>query len=155
MKKVLFVCLGNICRSPLAQGIFEKKVSDEKLGEYFYADSAGTSGWHKGEKPQSGSIMAAGKKDINISSQKSRPVSHGDNVEFDFFIPMDKSNRLSLINEFSIPEEKIHLLRKYDPKNEDLNVPDPYSMGQGAFDEVFNIIERCMPDLIKFLNEKV
>lgn len=153
MKKILFVCLGNICRSPLAQGIFEKRISDQGLSNNFYADSAGTSGWHKGEKPQSGSILAAQKHDIDLSQQKSRQVSHSDNVEFDFFIPMDKSNQMSLINEFSIPPEKVHLLRNFDSNTGNLNVPDPYAMGQGAFDEVFAIINRCMPGLIKFLNE--
>ena len=153
MKRILFVCLGNICRSPLAQGIFEKRISDQGLSDHFYADSAGTSGWHKGEKPQSGSLLAAQKHEIDISRQKSRPVSHSDNVEFDTFIAMDKSNQMNLINEFSIPSEKVHLLRNFDPQKGDLNVPDPYAMGQGAFDEVFAIIDRCMPGLIKFLNE--
>jgi len=80
--KVLFVCLGNICRSPLAQGIFEKQIDDLGLGDIFYADSAGTSGWHQGERPHSGSIQVARENNVSIERQKSRSVRTSDEQEF-------------------------------------------------------------------------
>jgi len=151
MTRVLFVCLGNICRSPLAQGIFEHKIRLAGLSDNYYADSAGTSGWHQGEKPDSGSIWIAHKNNINIENQRSRPVVSADQVEFDYFIAMDEQNRNSLINEFGIPGKKIFKLRQFDPQPENGNVPDPYGGGQNSFSRVFEIIDRSMQPFIDFL----
>lgn len=154
MIRVLFVCLGNICRSPLAQGIFEKKIQTAGLKEFFTADSAGTSAWHQGQKPDPGSIFIARQKEINIENQRSRPVSSGDHHEFDYFIAMDDQNVRSLINEFGIPKEKIFKLRTFDPQPESGNVPDPYGQGKDGFATVFEIIDRSMQPMIEFLVSK-
>jgi len=108
-RKVLFVCLGNICRSPLAQGIFESKVDNIE----FYADSAGTSGWHEGEPPHSGSIKVAERNSVSISKQRSRPVRLSDKDEFDYLIAMDRANKSSLLNEFGAREDQVFLMREF------------------------------------------
>jgi len=154
MTKVLFVCLGNICRSPLAQGIFEEKIAESGMTENFYADSAGTSAWHRGERPDPGSIFVARANQINIENQRSRPVVPGDQHEFDYFIAMDEQNVRSLVSEFGIPKEKIFKLRQFDPHPEDGNVPDPYGNGRDGFARVYQIIDRSMSPLIEFLHQK-
>ncbi|HMY10515.1 MAG TPA: low molecular weight protein-tyrosine-phosphatase, partial [Turneriella sp.] len=100
MRSVLFVCLGNICRSPLAQGIFEHQVRQAGIEKDYDADSAGTSGWHEGEPPHGGSIRIARKYGISIERQRSRPVHPKDAEIFDYIIAMDTANRESLLSEF-------------------------------------------------------
>jgi protein-tyrosine-phosphatase len=154
MIRLLFVCLGNICRSPLAQGIFENKIKQLGLVNHLYADSAGTSGYHKGEKPDPGSLNIARQKNINIENQRSRPVSFGDRQEFDYFIAMDEMNLASLVNEFGIPKEKVFKIRDFDSQPENGNVPDPYGGGSENFSKVYEILDRSMDALIVFLKKK-
>lgn len=154
MRSVLFVCLGNICRSPLAQGIFEHQVNAAGLGPHFDADSAGTSGWHQGEPPHSGSIAVARKYGISIERQKSRPVHPKDADIFDYIIAMDTANRDSLLHEFRFPREKIFLMRDFheqSPARKGLSVPDPWGHGSEAFETVYSILNESMVGLIKWL----
>lgn len=144
MVRVLFVCLGNICRSPLAQGIFERHLQERKIEKKYIVDSAGTSGWHAGEKPHIGSIQVAKKNGVSIENQSSRPVEEDDAAEFDFFVAMDESNYRSLIQEFGFHPEKVILLRQFDPQGSNKNVPDPYGMDTDRFEEVYEIIDRSM-----------
>lgn len=162
MKKILFVCLGNICRSPLAQGIFEKKIKEMGLEEEYYADSAGTSGWHEGEPPHSGSRNVAKQNNVNIDRQRSRPVRITDGQEFDYIVAMDTSNAQSLRLEFSISPEKILLMRSFEKPSKAAgqklyvtkDVPDPWGHGQQAFQDVYNILETSMEGLIDFLQKE-
>ncbi len=154
MIHILFVCLGNICRSPLAQGIFEKKIEEEKIADKFYIDSAGTSGWHENEKPHYGSIQIARLNDIDLTKQRARRVKQQDAEHFDYFISMDESNKISLINDSSLPKEKVLKMRSFDPDHFNMDVPDPYGMGSGAFQDVFNILDRSNHFFLKFLKEK-
>lgn len=147
--KILFVCLGNICRSPLAQGIFEKQITELGLSGKIKADSAGTSGWHKGEPPHSGSIRIAEQKQVKISHQKSRPVNMQDGSEFDIIVAMDKSNFRDLRNEFAVPPDKLVLMRDFDPEGRGQDVPDPWGQGPEAFREVFEILERSIREFIQ------
>lgn len=151
MVKVLFVCLGNICRSPLAQGVFETKVKQLGYHDKFYADSAGTSAWHEGEKPDRRSIEIGKKYNVNIENQRSRPVSFSDRTEFDYIIAMDDQNVYALTQEFGVPEEKILKLRFFDPEQKNGNVPDPYNDRIDGFDRVYQIIDRSMTPFIDFL----
>ena len=106
--RLLFICLGNICRSPLAQGIFEEEIKQRGLSHQFFVDSAGTSGWHKDEKPHHSSIQIARQYKIYIDKQRSRPVSLSDRKAFDYFIPMDENNQYDLLNEFAFPADRNH-----------------------------------------------
>jgi protein-tyrosine phosphatase len=155
MQSVLFVCLGNICRSPLAQGIFEHQIKTAGRDGHFDADSAGTSGWHEGEAPHRGSIEVARKYGVSIEKQRSRPVHPKDGEIFDYIIAMDTSNLASLRNEFRFPQEKIHLMRDFSltgPKG--LSVPDPWGQGKEAFEEVFKILQDSVAGLVKYLPVK-
>jgi protein-tyrosine phosphatase len=157
MKSVLFVCLGNICRSPLAQGIFEKQILNTELGAHYAADSAGTSGWHVGEPPHSGSIAIARKFGITIDKQKSRPVHPKDGEIFDYIIAMDSSNRESLLSEFGFPATKVHLMRDFsltNKTNKGMAVPDPWGKSRSAFEEVYRILDDAIAGFIEFLKQK-
>ena len=96
MVKVLFVCLGNICRSPTADGIFRKLVADANLQGQILVDSAGTGGWHIGKGPDSRTVAAAKKRGYDLSQLRARQVSGADFAEFDYVLAMDKSNLMDL-----------------------------------------------------------
>lgn len=157
MQSVLFVCLGNICRSPLAQGIFEHQIAQAGLEAAFDADSAGTSGWHEGEPPHRGSIAVARKYGISIERQRSRPVHPKDGEVFDFIIAMDTANRESLLSEFRFPEKKIHLMRDFsltEAATKGQSVPDPWGMGENAFEEVYSILFDAVAGFLAHLQQK-
>ncbi len=151
MIRVLFVCLGNICRSPLAQGIFEKHIRDRKMAYKFIVDSAGTSGWHSGEKPHIGSITVARKAGVQIEGQRSRPVHSDDNEQYDYFIAMDEDNYHTLINEFGVPANKVFKIRQFDPLGKGSDVPDPYGMDMDRFAEVYEILDRSMGHFLEYI----
>ena len=149
VKKILFVCLGNICRSPLAEGIAQKLIKDKGLN--LYAESAGTSNWHKGEAPCNHSIKVAKNHGIDISTQKSRPVSQKDIISFDLIIAMDTQNKLDLEN---MGFRNIYLLGDYGGF-EGANVPDPYYFpGFEGFEKIYAMIDTCINDLIAQLSKK-
>jgi protein-tyrosine phosphatase len=154
MQSVLFVCLGNICRSPLAQGIFEHQIKEAGLAAVFDADSAGTSGWHEGEHPHRGSIQVAKKYGVSIEKQRSRPVHNKDGEIFDYIIAMDTANRDSLRHEFHFPENKLYLMRDFAAGKKGLSVPDPWGQGNEAFEEVFVILRDSVSGFIDFLRQR-
>ena len=156
MRSVLFVCLGNICRSPLAQGIFEHQIRMAGLDSEYDADSAGTSGWHEGEPPHSGSIRIARKYGIPIERQRSRPVDPKDGEVFDYIIAMDTANRDSLLSEFRFPDHKVHLVRDFSlsgGNTKGLSVPDPWGMRDDAFENVYAILDDAIAGFITHLRE--
>lgn len=144
MDRILFVCLGNICRSPLAHGVAEKIVTSKKLS--FLIDSAGTSDWHQGEAPCENSIEIAGQYDIDITQQRSRPVTKEDISRFNYVIALDHQNKTDL-EAFGF--EQVYLLGDYgDFHGED--VPDPYFFpGFEGFDKVYNMIALCVEDFLE------
>ena len=139
--KILMVCLGNICRSPLAQGILESK-----LPEGWSVDSAGTSGWHEGERPDTRSILESKKNNIDIDHQRSRPVREQDFYDFDILFAMDSSNYTNLCN--MAPEEglkrKVRLIMNEVEAGQNIQVPDPYSGGQSGFEHVFGMLDEAI-----------
>ena len=149
--QVLFVCLGNICRSPLAQGVFEHQVKKRQLSHLFSADSAGTSGWHRGERAHRLSIQIADEYGVDISKQRSRPVASSDRENFDYFVAMDENNQHSLIHEFGFPQDRVLKIRRFDAKNKGADVPDPYGHEISHFDRVYRILAGCTDPLIDFL----
>jgi protein-tyrosine phosphatase len=135
--KILTVCLGNICRSPLAQGVLEDLVA--KQGLDWIVDSAGTSDWHNGESPDRRSIDVARRNGINISNQHSRPVVPLDFEYYDIILAMDKNNmRDLLIMSGKHHADKIKLLLEYLDDSPLKEVPDPYY--SGGFDYVFELV---------------
>ncbi|MEP7264988.1 MAG: low molecular weight protein-tyrosine-phosphatase [Bacteroidota bacterium] len=138
--KILMVCLGNICRSPLAEGIL--KVHLSKIPGEFHIDSAGTGAWHVGSPPDPRSIAAARKQGISISDQRARQLKSSDFEEFDLIFTMDESIHIDVKKLTSHPayHAKIHLLRTY-AGDTDSKVPDPYYESDEAFDNVYSLID--------------
>lgn len=141
MVKVLFVCLGNICRSPTAHGVFAAKVNEVGLADRIGIDSAGTGDWHIGESPDRRAIQAAADRGYDLSSLKARQINAADFVEFDYIVAMDGENMNHLIA--LCPEQhrtKLSLLLSYG-KHPISHVPDPYYGGRKDFDEVVDLVE--------------
>lgn len=143
MNRILFVCLGNICRSPLAHGVAEHIAQTKKLE--LYVDSAGTSDWHKGEAPCDNSIKVAQRYAIDISQQYSRPITQEDIRSFTHVVAMDRQNK-SDMEAFGFPN--VHLLGDYaNFQGED--VPDPYFFnGFEGFEKVYQMISLCVEDFL-------
>ncbi len=134
MKKILMVCLGNICRSPLAEGILKSKVDSSKV----FVDSAGTSAFHQGALPDSRSIAIANTYGIDITDQRSRPFTVEDFDYFDIIYTMDKSNFNNVIN-LARNEEDIAKVKMILGKGKE--VPDPYYGGEHGFKNVFLMLD--------------
>lgn len=134
--KVLFVCLGNICRSPLAEGIFSRLVDDADLTGNFLIDSAGTGAWHIGNPPDPRSVDIAARHGIDISHQQARTVIPGDFDRFDVIVAMDGDNLAALAAMNNRARAEIRLLLNAPPKD----VPDPYFGGPEGFENVYRLI---------------
>ena len=144
---VLMVCLGNICRSPLAHGILESKAPED-----WYVDSAGTSGWHDGERPDTRSIMTAKGRGLNIDQQRSRPFLAEDFERFDVIFAMDSSNctNITRLAPDEVSKEKVRLIMNEAYPEENRQVPDPYTGGQRGFEDVYDMLELAID---KFLEQ--
>jgi len=141
MKSVLFVCLGNICRSPIAEGIAKNIVLERGLD--IFIDSAGTGRWHSGEAPCDNSIMIAKSRGVDISHQIARQINQADVSAFDMVIALDQSNYNDLIK---MGIKKLHKLGEFGANNED--IPDPYFFpGYEGFEKVYEMIEYCIKNL--------
>ena len=155
MKKVLFVCLGNICRSPSAEGVFRKLVEDAGLRDTIKTDSVGTGNWHIGHPPDSRAIQAAAERGIDISDLRARQLSQTDTVEFDYILAMDNQN-LADIEHIADQQHhnKIHLFLDFAQDYEELEVPDPYYGGNQGFDNVLDMIENAAAGLLTTIQKQ-
>ena len=153
MKKILFVCLGNICRSPLAEALFRKHVEEAGLTEKYHIDSCGTAAYHVGDQPDARSRANAKANGLQYS-HLGRQVQLSDFDEFDWIIPMDRNNQLDLINLRSKGKAKLELMRNFDPGHEQSDVPDPYYGGEQGFQNVFDILDRSTARLLDYLEKK-
>jgi protein-tyrosine phosphatase len=150
---VLFVCLGNICRSPLGEGVLAHRLEEEDLSSRVRVDSAGTGAWHLGEPPDPRSTEVALRHGIALRG-RARRVSVEDFHEFDYIFAMDRANLRDLLHLESQVEEGalLNLFREFDPdKDEDLDVPDPYYGGPDGFDLMFDMIDRTCTAFVEHL----
>ncbi|MEQ9495496.1 MAG: low molecular weight protein-tyrosine-phosphatase [Deltaproteobacteria bacterium] len=143
MKRVLFVCLGNICRSPTAEGLFRAIVERRGIADRVEIDSAGTGAWHVGNPPDRRMQQAAKKLGYTLGG-RARQVRVEDFERFDLVLAMDRDNLTDLMA-MCPPEyaERVKLFRSYDDEGADPDTPDPYYGGPEGFDEVVCIVERC------------
>jgi len=143
------VCLGNICRSPLAEGILKSKIDSDNI----FVDSAGTGHWHVGNKPDPRSIEVAKKYQIDISNQRGRQFSKQDFDNFDYIFVMDSSNKedvLSLARN-GADKAKIHLILDELFANKNIDVPDPYYEGSQGFESVYQMLDQSCESIVNRL----
>ena len=151
--KILFVCMGNICRSPTAEGSFRSIVSKQDLSDSFEIDSAGTHAYHIGNPPDSRSQQTARKYGIDLSNQKARQVHEIDFYYYDYIIAMDTDN-IQILRSIrpADSQSQIKLLLDYLPDTSFQSVPDPYF--EGKFDEVFEMVYEACTSFLESLVKK-
>lgn len=154
--RVLFVCLGNICRSPLAECLFQATVRDAGLGHRFEIDSAGTSSYHEGEPPDSRAVAVANRRGLELTG-RARQIRAGDLERFDYILVMDAANLAAVerLARSASPAGAVHLLGEFDPESgDDLDVPDPYFGGAEGFERVHNMVERACRGLLEHIRQE-
>lgn len=149
--KILMVCLGNICRSPLAEGILRSKLSED-----FIVDSAGTGGWHAGEQPDKRSILTAKNRGIDISYQKARKFTKADFENFDYIYVMDNQNFKDVLSlaENESQKKKVQMILEEIFSGERVDVPDPYYGGQDGFESVFDMLDQACDKIVNKIQKK-
>ena len=152
--KVLFICMGNICRSPTAEGVFRSIVENAGLRDEIEIDSVGTGSWHVGDPPDRRSQEAAAKRGIDISHQRSRQINQDDIVEFDYLVAMDRSN-IDNLEHMVTPEmaQKLSRFLEFAPKLSHSDVPDPYYGGPGGVDMVLDLVEEASYGLLDHIRK--
>ena len=150
--RILFVCLGNICRSPMAEGVFRKVAVDAGLLDHLVIDSAGTGNWHVGDPPDPRAQAATAVRGIDISGLRARQVSSQDFDNFDLLLAMDQSNHNDL-TALGAGEavDRVRLFLDYAPDLGLRDVPDPYYGGKDGFDDVLNLVELASEGLLREL----
>jgi len=152
MTRLLFVCLGNIIRSPLAENLFRFQAEQARVEGKYSVDSAGTAAYHLGEPPDSRMQRTAELHGVHDGGT-ARQVQERDFDEFDWIVAMDRQNRRDLLLIADTPERqaKIRLMRDFDPEQDDPDVPDPYYGGADGFENTFQIVERSVQGLLTAL----
>ena len=147
--RILFVCLGNICRSPTAQGVFEAALARRGVVEQFEADSAGTGGWHQGEPPDKRAIEAAAARGIDISRQRARQIKSPDFDKFDLILAMDRSNFAEVSRRAPrASTARIALITDFAPESGANEIGDPYYGGPDGFEIALDLLEQCCRGLL-------
>jgi protein-tyrosine phosphatase len=155
MIKLLFVCTGNICRSPTAEGVFRHLVETRGLSDKVVTDSAGTHSYHVGEPPDARSVKAAAERGIDLSDQRARPVRTEDFHTFDMILAMDRGH-LSHLQALQPNESRadVKLFLDYHPSGTLKDVPDPYYGGVHGFEGVLNMVEQACSQLIRHIQQQ-
>lgn len=154
MTRVLFVCLGNICRSPTAHGVFESLLASHPLAAEVEVDSCGTGAWHVGEAPDERAVAEAARRGYRLDHLRARQFRPEDFERFDYILAMDEDNLASL--EALHPEDyrgHLGLFLEFAPDSGRREVPDPYYGGAGGFSEVLDLIESASNGLLRMLED--
>lgn len=153
--RILFVCLGNICRSPLAESIFRHLARERDVEHLFEVDSAGTSSYHVGSPPDRRSVATASARGVEVVG-RSRQLEKRDLEEFDYVIAMDEHNLADLraLREATGGKARVHRLREWDPEADHPDVPDPYYGGPDGFEKVHDLVHRACERLLDDLLER-
>jgi protein-tyrosine phosphatase len=153
--KVLFVCMGNICRSPTAHGVFRKLVQDEGLTDRIEIDSAGTHGYHVDEPPDHRAILTATRRGVGLEDLRARRAEPEDFLYYDYILAMDQENFISL--SAICPrgmERKLMMLMDFAPQLRTREVPDPYYGGPTGFEQVFDMVEVAGKGLLAHIRRR-
>jgi len=152
---VLFVCMGNICRSPTAHGVFRKLVQDEGLDQLIQIDSAGTHAYHVGSPPDRRAQATALGRNLDLSDLRGRQVEMEDFHRFDYVLAMDNEN-LDILNQLCPigTQAKLRLFMDYAPDYGMSEVPDPYYGGDRGFEQVFDMIEEASKGLLEDIRQR-
>jgi len=147
--RILFVCMGNICRSPTAEGVFRKLVQDRAPHLQVEIDSAGTHAYHVGEPPDLRAIAAAARRGIDLSGLRARMVDEADFEGFDLLVAMDQLNREVLLDRSPDEyRERVRLMLEFAPSTDLEDVPDPYYGGAVGFERVLDLVEEASTGLL-------
>ena len=147
---VLFVCLGNICRSPLAEGVFRAVLERQGLTDRFRVDSCGTGGWHVGEPPDRRSVAVARRHGIDIGRQRARQLASDDFEGFDWIVAMDGQNERNIRQRCPRGADvRITRVLSHAPELGEADVPDPYYGGPGGFDHVYRLLDTACEALLE------
>jgi protein-tyrosine phosphatase len=151
--RVLFVCLGNICRSPTAEGVFRGMVEAQGLSALIKVDSVGTGAWHIGKAPDARAVKAARRRGYDLSGLRARQVAAPDDFDyFDLILAMDKDNLLNLQRICPLHQtSKLKLFMTFGSDSNIQEVPDPYYGGELGFDEVLDLIEDASAGLLRYI----
>jgi protein-tyrosine phosphatase len=148
--------MGNICRSPMAQGVLENRLHQARLADRVQVDSAGTHRYHTGESPDPRGVAAASRRGIDIASQRARPVQGEDFMEFDLILAMDADNERALQTQCpSAYGERVRLVTEFAPQLREREVPDPYYGGHDGFEKVLDMLELCMHGVVDELHARL
>lgn len=156
MHKVLFICLGNICRSPTAEGVFRAQVAGAGLTEVIGIDSAGTAAWHIGKAPDKRAQAAASRRGYDLTGLRGRQVALADFSAFDYVLAMDRSNLADLLAQCpSAQRHKVRLFLSFSSQWQDHEVPDPYYGGDDGFDQVLDMVEDAARGLLNDIRTRL
>jgi protein-tyrosine phosphatase len=151
--RVLFVCLGNICRSPLAQGVFEDVLRRESLEGEVEVDSAGTGSWHVGSPPDERALSAASLRGLDISSQRARRITPEDCQNFDYILTMDEENYY-MVSSLCRGSAVVRPFLDFAADSPEREVPDPYYGGPEGFERVLDLVEEAAEGLLEDIRER-
>jgi low molecular weight protein-tyrosine phosphatase len=151
--RVLFVCMGNICRSPLAQGVFEKVARREGLEEQVFVDSAGTGAWHVGSPPDERAQRSAGLRGLDLSFQRARRITPEDCETFDYILTMDEDNYRAVAS-LCRGSAVVRSFLDFAPDSPQKEVPDPYYGGPDGFEHVLDLVEEASEGLLEDIRER-
>lgn len=154
MVNVLFVCAGNICRSPIAQGILEEVIRAEGLETEISVDSAGTGAWHVGELPDARGRESAKRRGYDLDSQRARRLAPENCEKFDYILAMDEENYRTASALCRRSDAEVRLLLDYAPDSPVREVPDPYYSGPEGFDRVLDLVEPAVKGLLDDIRER-
>ncbi|MEW6636241.1 MAG: low molecular weight protein-tyrosine-phosphatase [Actinomycetota bacterium] len=153
MVRVLFVCMGNICRSPIAQGVFESVLRREGLEDEVFVDSAGTGGWHVGSPPDERAQRSAALRGLDLSSQRARRISAEDCGSFDYILTMDEEN-YRMVSRLCRGSAVVRPFLDFAPDSPEREVPDPYYGGPEGFEYVLDLVEEASEGLLRDIRER-
>jgi protein-tyrosine phosphatase len=153
MVRVLFVCLGNICRSPLAQGVFEDVLRREELEDEVSVDSAGTGSWHVGSPPDERAQRSAFARGLDLSAQRARRISPGDCEEFDYVLTMDEQNYRTVAS-LCRGKAVVRPFLDFAAHSPEREIPDPYGGGPDGFERVLDLVEEASEGLLDDIRDR-